>query len=102
MANKNPLAGRYIARLETPHAEPHAPARKTAHQMHHPKHHPDKVTHKGRPMVEMPRGHGARASSAGRDVGAKQPGLKEPSGIQRGRPGSVTKPSVAPLVRPVR
>lgn len=101
MASKNPLAGAFIAHNETPSPEPHH--RKQG--MHsHPAHH-HKVRHPGRPVVEMPRGHGARASAAGRDMhtsgsmGAKQPGLKEPSGIQRGNPGSK---SIGAMVKPHR
>jgi hypothetical protein len=94
MANKNPLRGSFIADTEVPHAEPHARG------LHRPTH-KHKVRHKGRPTVEMPRGHGARASAIGKDSinGNRLPGLKEPSGKVRVK-GKMSTPHRGPA--PVR
>ena len=76
MASKNPLRGAFIASNEQPQAEPHSRG------LRHPAH-LTKVAFRGRPPVEMPRGHGARATAKGRDLpvssnkAPKLPGMKE-------------------------
>lgn len=91
----NPLAAAMgKAKTQMPQAEPHAKSLVSPT-------HKQKVAHKGRPAVEMPAKHGARASAIGKDKHAssnrapKLPGLREPNGLQpgAGRGGMMIPPT---------
>ncbi len=87
---RNPVSsGMNIAATRMPEDEPHH--RGMDGMTSHPQHKAHKVTHRGRPPVEMPRGHGMRASAAGRDrhrssdIAPRLPGLKEKGRVLKQR-----------------